>query len=352
MINVVHLMPDLFPYGGTAQKYYAWVKNTVFAHTFLLYHGWRQDWEYARRFELEGAKIIVLDAKSLLGQVREILQLMRPYDKICLLGHDFRGAVLGCLVSSILNSPHVIPLHGTAGSFSSAKRIAYKTMFRLAEKTIYNSECTAKSFHWIGRHELIYDGIDYSKIPVKREFQQSQNIKLLGIGGLIQSKNYHLLIHMMKLLPSSFKLTIVGDGSQRSALQDMIDTYELGRRVTLSGYISDAAKEVASADVFLHPSVKESFGIAVLEALFAQTPVVVTDRCATWEIIKGGEYGWVADAQDPAAWAEAVMNIVENPIAAWEKAVRGRIFAAEHFSDKAFSANMDNCVEELFRSRQ
>lgn len=352
-IHVVHIISHLWPYGGTAKKYLAWVKNSRFRHTFLLYEASKQRTEYALYFRQAGVRVLPLKSSALVVQLRSILSTATGSGYMpCFFGHYFRGAVLGVCARFIGGYPLVIPLHGASGSFSSLKHILYRGMLRTAHKTIYNSRHTGESFSYLGNYEIIYNGIDYSPIPVKSGFSAHDGMRLLAVGELNPDKNYRLLVEMMSFLSDGFRLKLVGDGVQRSQLELIACKLGVANKVHFSGYVNDAFTELAQADIFLHPAKRESFGMAVLEALFARVPVVVTDSCAPYEIINGGSFGWVGSPVDARAWARQVTTIARNPEEAWAKAVKGREWAMSHCSDIVFAKRMDATVENLFASPQ
>lgn len=347
MNAIIHVISHLSPYGGTTAKYYGWVKYSQFDHVFLLHEASAQARETIGSFLASGARIIEIPSRGLVPQVLDIKRLLKAYPHAVIVGHYFRGALLAFLVSLLIGKPLVIPLHGSANLFTFSKRTLYRVMMRLAHGVVYNSHFTAESFDCMAKHEIIYNGYDFQSIPRKESFVPKEDIALLAIGGLIAVKQYDLLIKMMKLLPSWFTLTIIGDGPERGRLEHLVQAMGLSDRVRLTGYVMKARDEIRNYDVFLHPAIDESFGIVVAEALFACVPVIVTDRCATYEVIGNGKYGWVADASDPESWAKTVEEIIAQPSQTWTKVRDGREWAVRMFSAELFAKRMDSFVGKL-----
>ena len=105
-----------------------------------------------------------------------------------------------------------------------------------------------------------------------------------------------------------------------------------------TGFISDRtrlATLLASADVSLAPGPHETFGLAALEALAAGTPVVASRSSALADIVTT-DCGAVA-ADDPAAFAWAVTDVLARPPVARRRAARSR---AEQFTWPAAVAGM------------
>lgn len=347
MPTVVHIISQLTPYGGTANKYLAWLRHSKFKHVFILHEQAKQDnVEMQAQFISSGADVTCIGKSKLLVQAVDIWKIIKQYNQPIVLGHYFRGAVLALIVSKYGKMPLIVPLHGSANFFSSFKLKTYRAILHLARKVIYNSHFTAASFQCIGNHEIIYNGCSFEDIVPSKDFSPNIKIKLLGIGGLIKAKQYDLLLNMMKYLPEEFSLTIMGDGPERTNLENLIVKGKLAGRVFLKGYVRNAAEEFRKYDIFLHPSIDESFGLVVAEALFSMVPVVVTDRCATYEVIGSGKYGWISDADSPKSWAETVMRIATDPEATRIKVHEGREWAIRMFSDKEFSRQMDGLISD------
>ena len=102
-------------------------------------------------------------------------------------------------------------------------------------------------------------------------------------------------------------------------------------RVVLPGALSRNQIEwaMANAEVFALPSRIEAFGIVVLEALRAGTPVVVSSRGGPMEIVGDGEYGLVVDPTDVGALAEAIERVLTDSELAHRLSVAGPRRAAE-----------------------
>lgn len=134
---------------------------------------------------------------------------------------------------------------------------------------------------------------------------------LLYVGRLNPDKNVRRLIetfeHLHQTDPGGFHLAIVGDGMLRGALQRLRD--ETGA-VSWMQYCRGAA-ELAdiyrAADLFVHPGVKETFGLVTLESQACGTPVVGISGSYMDAINFSGLHNWSA-ADDAEALAEAIRN--------------------------------------------
>jgi len=89
---------------------------------------------------------------------------------------------------------------------------------------------------------------------------------------------------------------VVGDGPERARMERTIARYSLGRRITLAGRRSrdEIRALLSTGDIFVLPTVRESFGIAALEARCAGVPVVAMRASGVSELIEHGREGLLA----------------------------------------------------------
>ncbi len=85
----------------------------------------------------------------------------------------------------------------------------------------------------------------------------------------------------------------------------------LGSSVRFAGQINDERPEYyGTADLYLCPTTKASFGITLLEAMACGTPMVISDITGFRELIDGGGEAVLVPKDDPAAWARATMGLI------------------------------------------
>jgi len=99
-------------------------------------------------------------------------------------------------------------------------------------------------------------------------------VRFITAGRLVRQKGYDRLIKAFADLPAECRLTILGEGPERPALQALCD--RLGSRVRLPGFEKNPWPHYAAADAFLMPSRWEGMPNAALEALACGTPVIAT----------------------------------------------------------------------------
>jgi glycosyltransferase involved in cell wall biosynthesis len=190
----------------------------------------------------------------------------------------------------------------------------------------------------------------HNGIPVERPAigaRQVDGAPTIGaIGRLEPQKGLDVLLEALARLPQ-VSLRVVGDGSSRSELEALAERLGVAARVTWVGWSDDPRSELESFDVFVQPSRFEALPLAVLEAMLAGLPVVVTDVGSVADAVVDGETGVVVPPDDAAALADAIAPLLEDPAARAELGRRARTRVLEHFSAQGMAAAFESLYREL-----
>jgi glycosyltransferase involved in cell wall biosynthesis len=108
-------------------------------------------------------------------------------------------------------------------------------------------------------------------------------------------------------------LLILGEGPERSHLEQLAASLDLGDQVRLPGHSRDMAQFYAAADIVAISSATEGSPNVLLEAMAAHVPVVATAVGGIPEIVREGESALLVPARDPAALAEALGRALNKP---------------------------------------
>jgi glycosyltransferase involved in cell wall biosynthesis len=125
-------------------------------------------------------------------------------------------------------------------------------------------------------------------------------------------------------------------------LRRMIADARLEDRVSWLGERDDVPELVRALDVLLLPSWEEPFGRALIEAMALGVPIVSTNVGGPVEIVEQGREGFLVAPRQPAAWAEAIRRIADNPEQAAAMGRAGRLKAQAQFGlDHHVAAMLD-----------
>ena len=117
-------------------------------------------------------------------------------------------------------------------------------------------------------------------------------------------------------------LIVLGEGQEREALEGLIRELHLSNHVSLPGFRTNAPSLLKAFDLFVHSSISEALGYAILEAGCAALPVVATRVGGIPEIIPDDDYGLLVSPCDPAALAAAIESLLRDPQYAAELGAR------------------------------
>ena len=109
------------------------------------------------------------------------------------------------------------------------------------------------------------------------------------------------------------KLVMIGDGPDRGAAEYIVRKKRLSKDVFFLGKQDRVHEKLGVADVLLLPSDEESFGLAALEAMACEVPVVATRVGGVPEVVTHGVDGYLVEPRDVAAAAKAILDILNLP---------------------------------------
>jgi len=169
---------------------------------------------------------------------------------------------------------------------------------------------------------------------------------ILFIGRHEPRKGLAVLLEAMTDLPANVRLWIASDGPDTEALKACVagDT-----RIEWLGRISDEekARRLRAADVFCAPSLRgESFGVVLLEAMAAETPVVASDLPGYSNVARSGRDAILVPPGDTRALTDALRRVLTDPACAAELVASGEQRAG-HFSMERLAESYVTLYEQV-----
>jgi len=128
------------------------------------------------------------------------------------------------------------------------------------------------------------------------------------------------------------RLVMCGDGPERLGAENLAREYGLDDHVMFAGQVPNIADYLSIADLLLLPSETESFGLAALEAMACEVPVIATRTGGLPEVVVHGETGYLVDLGDTKAMAESAISIISDDRKRREMGERGRAWAVDRFN--------------------
>src|SRR5712672_1058963 len=127
------------------------------------------------------------------------------------------------------------------------------------------------------------------------------------------------------------KLVLIGDGADRGAAEYLVRKKKLQKDVHFLGKQDQVYRLLSDADLFLLPSQLESFGLAALEAMACEVPVIATNVGGVPEVIEHGVGGYLVEPGDVSTAAKYAIDLLSRADRGREMGQRARIHAKKNF---------------------
>jgi rhamnosyl/mannosyltransferase len=220
---------------------------------------------------------------------------------------------IASLIKNFLNrNPIIITYHGEVTTEMLLKRIVVGLFQRLITKPLFEKSkviiCTTEEYPkespflrpFLKKISIIPNGVDIPEIQSASVDRKSrQKFRLIFIGRLVSWKGIFDLLQTIKNITDETKmpvhLTVIGDGEEKEAVVNTIQTLDISNYVTFLGRVDRDVliRELTLSDVLILPSTgfQESFGIVLLEAMAMRTCVIASDLPGPAAVVEHMENG-------------------------------------------------------------
>jgi len=297
--------------------------------------------------------------------VRGLLRLVgvvRAFRPDVVHGYLFGANLFAALAGRLCGVPVVCVAKRNVDAFESARQVAVQRLaHRLATHVTAVSEEVALSSVALGvprgRITVIENGVDVARFDGADSAGEGLGLPARGpgevlvgsVGCLAPRKDYGTLLAALALLRdrgAAFRCAIAGDGPDRAALDARVRELALGDRVSLLGERTDVDRLLPAFGVFTLSSREEGIPNALLEAMAAARPCVVTRVGGNAEVVADGRTGWLVPPADPPALAAALADAISRRD---EAARRGAAARREMIEVRGIDA-MVRRHEEFYRA--
>lgn len=317
----------------------------------------------ADRLEALGVSVRLLGkkpGKDLMAYVRlrNLLRSLHP-DIV----HTYNiGALDTALSARMAGVRHVVHAeHGRDATDPHGHNRKYRWLRRLLSPAINIFVAVSEDLsEWLAKDvgiprkkvRLIYNGIDTEQYrPGNREtatlpggFVPPGSVVIGSVGRLDPVKGFDVLLQAFARLCASAqapgpRLMIVGDGPERTALEDLANELGVAPRVWFAGQRDDVPRLLQAMDVYVCSSIAEGIALTIIEAMASGLPVVATRVGGNPELVVPEQTGSLVPASDPDALAQALDFSLAQPELLRAQGSAGRKRAQTHFSVDAMIAD-------------
>ena len=374
-INVLHIIERL-PLGGAENLLWVLARNIDRKRFNLSFCCLRDGGYVADRLRDEGFKVVCLQnrrMRHLYKKVLDIIRLIRADDVDIVQTHLIEANLLGRVGAWLAHAPRICKTEHAilrdiwrSGTLRErAYLLSDRVLDGFSDRIIYVSEAVRRLVNEGRRsnplkHVVIHNAFDEKHFTTNKTrdgvrglYGFSEKDIVVGIvGRLVPHKGHDHLFEAVKEVRKrheGIKILIVGSGPEKARLE---------KSAGISGLVAvflsdrdDVPELMKAMDIYVQPSLREPFGIAVIEAMFSGLPVIGTDAGGIPEIIEGGKTGILVPPADPDALADALLTLIENPSLSESMAERGREAAASRFNGRRYAREMERLYASLVDAR-
>jgi len=283
-------------------------------------------------------------------------------EKIGLLhAHDLNASIKLLILAKKNGIPVISHIHNTYDwlkqfSFKRAVDMTFRNQYAFS---IAVSEHTLNYYlkhNFLANPDRIFclpNAINLDEVPDKfHRVLPEPYIKCISIGRLTNNqKRIDIMLKAFREVAIEMqkaRLYIVGDGGDRTRLEELRDFMGLGEVVFFLGRKPNVYDYLNDADIFLMSSDLEGLPMVLLEALAMKKVIIATDVGGVSEVVRDGETGFLVNREDYRALAEKTLNAIRNldeykntiGINAYE-------FVAKEYNIKSYIARIEDIYDTV-----
>lgn len=290
---------------------------------------------------------------QLAGMLAALLRLRREgWRPDVVHGHVYSAGLPALLLGRLSRALVVVTEHYTGfqrGLVTGVDRLVARIAFERSDLTAPVSRELAGHLREVApraRMRVMPNVVDTDVFTLSPHGPHDGPVRLLTVGALAAKKGHVQLLDALTEL-SDAQLDLVGDGELRGELELHAAELGLGERVRFRGAVpkEEVARLMREADLFVLPSLEETFGCVLIEAMASGLPSVATRVGGVPEVLDE-DAGELVPSGDPPALAAAIRAALQR---GWDGAGMARA-AHERYGYEAFARDWTAVYEELEES--
>ena len=151
---------------------------------------------------------------------------------------------------------------------------------------------------------------------LRRENRLKSEFVISFVGKEYYRKGLDLALRILSCLGKRYGLLVIGDNSEKlpdkSFYSSLVKDLDIEDQIAFVGHVTDVQKYLAMSDLFLFPSRYEPFGMAIIEAMAAGLPVIISDRCGVIDFLDKKTYIDFSIEQPASVIADLVRDVAAN----------------------------------------
>ena len=317
-----------------------------------------------RRLQRAGIDVTVIDEPDDRRAVRELADSVASFAPEIIHNHMYRAEVIGTRAALLLGEkgckrPAIISTVHSSRIRCVDDRQTIRQLTPLMDRLIVVSRAIEEKVREEGRVgapvSLIHNGVDLQRYNHQQpcctlhdEYGIPEDAPIVGVVARLEAEKGHRTLidawpEVLAAVPNAW-LLVVGEGSERDALEAEAASLGVSERVVFTGRREDVPAVTAALDVAVLPSYREAQGLSVLEAMALSRPVVASNVGGIPEMIEDGVTGLLVPPNDCDALAAALIKLLTDHPYADMIARRGHDLVHERFCIEL----MVNSIESIY----
>jgi len=197
------------------------------------------------------------------------------------------------------------------------------------------------------RLHIVGNAVEVSKQHCVKEFKKP--VVIGALSRFVKIKGIDIFLKAIAILQNKgldCRVVIGGDGDEKNQLMELSSSLRL-KNVDFIGWVIDKDSFFQQIDIFCLPSIYESFGIVLLEAMLYSTPIVATKSEGPLENIIDCETGVLCEVSDPGDLADKLLLVAQDSQLAQKIATDAYNYLLDNFSQSVIGKKLNKCIHEI-----
>lgn len=295
--------------------------------------------------------------KNLFSTAWKLSRLLKKWNIDILHTHHFDQAIIGWLATKLYpKTKLVIGRHYSDALYRLPNKLKQKLFLKIEQKINHSAAriivpskyifeiLTQKQHINAKKVDTILYGFDPQKyqVPsaneienVRKEFAMDGRFVIGNFSRLHEEKGHIYLINAVnkvkEFIPNLLVL-IVGEGNERKKIEKLINENQLQNIIKLIGWRKDTLVIMKAVTIIVQSTLQEAFSQVMCEALWMETPLVITDVSGAVDIIKNRENGMLVPRGNAQLLADAIIELAQNAELRNETGQNGRSYIESELS--------------------
>jgi glycosyltransferase involved in cell wall biosynthesis len=320
-----------------------------------------------RRLQKAGFEVSVVDEPDDRRAVRALAEALAEFEPEVVHNHMYRAEVVGTRAAYLLGEqgcrrPAIISTVHSSRVRCVDDREQLRQLTPLMDRLIVVSKAIERKIADEGRLgapvNLIYNGVDLDRYnhqqpccTLHEDYSIPEDAPIVGVVARLEAEKGHRTLveawaDVLKGISNAW-LLIVGEGSERDALEAQAEALGVSERIVFTGRREDVPAVTAALDVAVLPSYREAQGLSVLEAMALNRPVVASNVGGIPEMIEDGATGLLVPPGDSQALAAAIVRLLKDHPYADMVARGGHALVHDRFCIELMVSQISNIYDEV-----